>query len=66
MPGVLTHGCTDDKIHITDCYDLRLSADTSKNLEAGLPDDAAPRQRIEFATGQKGVAGETHQYEWKF
>ncbi|KAK7458704.1 hypothetical protein VKT23_009704 [Stygiomarasmius scandens] len=64
--GVLFQGCTDDKIHITDCFGLQLSADTTKNLETGLPEGATPRQRIEFLPNAGGAAGETYQYEWKF
>ncbi|KAF5360143.1 hypothetical protein D9758_011329 [Tetrapyrgos nigripes] len=58
--GLLTHGCTDSGIHISDCYGMQLSSKTNENLERDLPPGATPRQRIEIASGQRGVAGETH------
>lgn len=38
-------GCTSGKQLITDCYELDLSSDPSKNL---IPESRTPRQRIEF------------------
>ncbi|KAF5345460.1 hypothetical protein D9758_013646 [Tetrapyrgos nigripes] len=64
--GLLTHGCSGSRIHISDCYGMQLSSKTNENLEHDLPPDAISRQRIEIASGQKGVAGETHSFEWKY
>lgn len=62
--GVLYKGCNStSSIKISDCYQLSLVRDPTKQLDPGFPD--SPRQRIEFYT--PGAAdGTTHKYTWKY
>ncbi|TRM58228.1 hypothetical protein BD626DRAFT_410809 [Schizophyllum amplum] len=64
MSGVLETPCTGAlaNLGMSDCYQMSLSADGSKNLDTKHLD--SPRQRNEFRADTQ-AAGETRTYTWK-